>query len=293
MPRLKSPNLDGGVVSKRKPDKLIALNPTRFGADILFDNLKKSIGRKSDSVNIDFDPELSMFAVKSIAGHKDGEKAADTISIRVASGDEGNNHKNIKVQANDIKEMSFVIKGFDELSADNTKGVKTIRGTAVLSLVRIVAGEPITEEVLLADHVVAVHGQKIKTGSFEWPTTESVKKEINAIWQEIFAESLDGYLSDSEHNYVAKDNYRTDSGGAASVWIMRISIAIIIASLLVTIGVVLLKKSKVAGVNESIIDQYSLGDGAKNPQLPAPTETESADAEAMKEFGLDSGIKLD
>lgn len=248
--------------------------------------------KKDNGVDIDFDPELVMISLNS------GKSA----SIRVASGDENNINKNLKVDLSDVNEFTIHLEGFTEYenklsnAQADRDSVKYLCGTVSLKLNKDNEVDPIF--IPLTDHRISVFPHKAKEGKktvYVFPEAQIAKDEIEAIWKDVFAESLSDFmLGDMEHDSSTRSRKSNSSEG----WSLttKICIGLVIASLLVLAFGFFNKRNNVqANGQETITGVYDeiskMPDPAAAP--PEANPERSADQEAMAEFGLEEGIQLD
>ena len=244
--------------------------------------------KKDNGVDIDFDPELVMISLNS------GKSA----SIRVASGDENNINKNLKVDLTDVSEFSLHIDGFNEYQQQTTSlsdkdQAREICGVASLKLKKI-DSEDYTY-IQLAEHRINVFPKKTKEGkktTYVFPEADAVQYEIDAIWKDVFADALSDFmLADAEGAPAARSRKSNTSDGLSLV--TKICIGLIAASLLVAAFGYFNKRNNVQSKGqETITGVYD--EISRMPESPPTQDVEtSPDQEAMQEFGLEEGIKLE
>lgn len=253
--------------------------------------LKMSFFNKNEGVDLDFDPELVMISLNS----------GKTASIRIASGDENNINKNLKVDLSNYSELTIHLEGFDAydelIDSVSSDSVQYIQGKSFLKI--NMQGQSEQDEpdlILLADHKISIFPQKHKEGKksfYAFPDVQEVKDEIDAIWKDVFADSLtDFMLADKEHGESPRKKKTKSPWSLTS----KICLGLIIASALTFAYGFINKRNNVqSNGQETITGVYDeISKMPESDSQPISTDADiSAEQEAMAEFGLEEGIKLE
>lgn len=247
---------------------------------------------KKKGLDIDFDPELVFYALAD----------SQIVSIRVSSGDELNINKNLRQPMGGASEVTLGLNLSDTYESEKnpTNGdPQYITGEAYLRIKHI--GDEQENQHILTNHRIAVYPEKIKKGkkvTCEFPPIEEVKQEIEAIWQDEFAAALDDYmLAGSESDDIPKRNRKTANKEGMSLT-SKICIVLIALAVIIFGYGKFNKKNQVQNNGDqtimSMYDEINKMPSGDTTQPPQPeTVQKSADQEAMEEFGLEEGIKLD
>lgn len=252
--------------------------------------LNLSFLNKDNGVDIDFDPELVMISL-------DSGKVA---SIRVASGDENNINKNVKLDMSDVKIFTLNIEGFDEyenppLGEINRDSVLYITGNAFLEITKNDSDE--VKRQPLVEHRIGIFPQKTKVNgktAYVFPDLKEVESEIKMIWNDVFAESLADFMMADSENSAPPTRKKKAAGGFSLV--SKICVGLMIASLLIFAFGYFNKQNNVqTSGQETILGVYDeINNMPETDAAPVSQNSEiTPDQEAMAEFGLEEGIKLD
>lgn len=251
---------------------------------------------KSKGLDLDFDPELNMISMHN----------GEIITIRISSGDELNINKNLRVALEkSTSQISLVLDGFDqyEFETNPSNGEpQFIKGKALLEIKDLSGnseGADQSSKTELTEHRIAVYPEKVKNQkriSYKFPPIEEVKKEIQDIWQDEFANALEDYTLAANETSEISNRKRKSANNEGLSLTSKICIALILLALIIFGYTKFIKSNQVQNNgDQTIMSMYDeINNLPNNPENnPTTSNEKTADQEALEEFGLEEGIKLD
>lgn len=249
-----------------------------------------NIFKKNERPDLPFTPEIAMYQIKDETDNK------QLIHIRFASGDENQINKNFRVSAESIKSIELKITDFEKFQClPSHPSIKFIDFKSIIKIERFDAPD---DEILLAQHRVAIHGQyqRIKktdgktSKELTWITLAEAEREINEILQDEFSMALDGYLNlGNESNVAPKTIYAKQPRNIFSFNnILNFALIAVI-----TYTVIVFAYGKFKGpTSTNFQTQNTVLETVTPEEISRQASETSAEDLALQEFGLEPGVNL-
>lgn len=234
--------------------------------------LKKA---KTSNVDIDFSPELSIHHIDS-----------STIShdvFRVNTRDHWKQTKNIKVPSSDVSKMSLELEGFD-----------IIEGGFIKGNVFIIINDSNEGKISLCENCIQVDQNA---------DPKALRSLISEIWADEFTNALEDYQESLGQTSHSKGKKKMQAGRPSVFALTKDHWINIICGLTLFLCFSFFawnyfNKNKQNGIQEkqTILQDVSTAAEKQTNFVNNSTnnnQTNSADDEAMQEFGLEKGISLD
>ena len=233
--------------------------------------------KRKEVDNIKFEPEIVFFL----------NSTGDSASIRVASGDTNNFHNNINLDLKDNASLSLQLSGFDKLELVNNQNHVT--GSAQIKMIDTQDKEKLVQ---LCDHKILITNAKT-VDNLEISIAQ-IKEEISRIWGDAFGDALTEITNPDVKSSKSKPSKKRKYSFSISSIVNFVCIVFIALSIVLLAFTYLNKRNHTQSNGQETIaniDPTALKEESLNKT--ADQEDKTADQEAMEEFGLKEGIKLD
>ncbi|MCX3034238.1 hypothetical protein OFK41_08455 [Acinetobacter baumannii] len=198
-------------------------------------------------------------------------------TFRVTSGTSKSSTTILRIDLTNAKKFALEVEGFNEYTEKNT-----VKGQVYLLAINE-SGEE--EKHLFAEDEIEIQPIKLN-GENKIPDIAVVKAVINEIWQECYIDAMDS-TSDEEVQSGPKRKTSKKFGFKSILIIITLVLLAIIA------GGMLLSKSKLSpnDSDQKITGMYN--QISEQQENKTKEGLKSAEQEALAEFGLKEGVKLD
>lgn len=242
--------------------------------------------------DIELDPEIIMTSLDN----------GLSVFMRISSGDALNGNKSIQFEAlAPPSELSLHIEKFSYEMPEKLKDAEPHFVIGDIFIKQQSLKEPLKDPILikLVSSKVAVYPRKVKENKktvFLFPSIEAVQAEIEETWTDEFSKALADLSLVSQEPLNSFNRKRKSYSNEGYSLTTKICIGLIILSVAIFGYSKFIKNNQVQSEGKETI----LGVYDEINKLPehgaeqaAPEQQKTADQEAMQEFGLEEGVKLE